>query len=65
MNAHDGSVLPFNPNLSNKTYAVAMSPGTGRLYVGGNFTTVGRSAPQLPAEVDPDTGGCWARRSPS
>jgi hypothetical protein len=55
INLVDDSVTGFDPNLSNKTYALAMSPA-GRLYVGGNFTTV-RGAPRsFLTQVDPMTG---------
>jgi Domain of unknown function (DUF5122) beta-propeller len=57
INLLDDSVTPFNPNLSNKTYALAMSPTTGRLYVGGNFTTVGGAPRSFLTQVDPVNGG--------
>ena len=39
-----GALLAFDPNLGNKTYAVAYSQAANRIFLGGNFTTVGGTA---------------------
>ena len=47
----------FNPNLNAQALAVAASPDRSRLYVGGDFTSVGGVARSRIAALDPLTGG--------
>lgn len=46
----------FNPNLNAQAYAVAAAPDGSRLYVGGDFTSVGGTAKSRVAALDPTTG---------
>jgi len=46
----------FNPNLNAQALAVAASPDGSRIYVGGDFTTVGGTARSRIAALDPATG---------
>lgn len=46
----------FNPNLNAQALAVAASPDGSRIYVGGDFTTVGGTARSRIAALDPTTG---------
>lgn len=56
----------FNPNLNGQAYAVAASPDGSRVYLGGEFTTVGGVARSRVAAVDPTSGaliGAFAART--
>lgn len=46
----------FDPNLNGQAYAIAASPDGSRLYVGGEFTTVGGVARSRVAALDPTSG---------
>jgi Domain of unknown function (DUF5122) beta-propeller len=49
-----GDLLPFNPNLGGKAYAVAAYGST--IYLGGNFLTVGGTTRNYLAAVDATSG---------
>ncbi len=46
----------FNPNLNGQALAVAASPDGSRIYVGGEFTSVGGVPRSRIAALDPVTG---------
>ena len=46
----------FNPNLNAQAYAIAAAPDGSRIYVGGDFTSVGGTAKSRVAALDPTTG---------
>ena len=46
----------FNPDLNGQAYAVAAAPDGSRIYLGGEFTTVGGVARSRLAAVDPTSG---------
>ncbi|MCC6497473.1 MAG: PQQ-like beta-propeller repeat protein, partial [Propionibacteriaceae bacterium] len=46
----------FNPNLNAQAFAVAASPDGSRIYIGGDFTTVGGITRSRIAALDPVTG---------
>ena len=53
---NSGAVLPFNPNLSGKANAVAISPNGRTVYLGGAFLNVNGQARRYLAAVDPASG---------
>lgn len=56
----------FNPNLNAQAYAIAAAPDGSRIYVGGDFTSVGGTAKSRVAALDPTTGvmiGSFAART--
>ncbi len=57
VNTTNGGLDPsFDPNVSGKVLAVAVNPAGTKVYLGGNFLTVGGVARQNLAEVNPVTG---------
>ena len=63
VNTTNGGLDPtFNPDVDAKVLAIAASADGSRLYIGGNFSTVGGVARSYMAEIDPVTG---AVRGPS
>jgi hypothetical protein len=58
-----GHLLAWNPNVNGNVYAVAVDPVNARVYLGGNFTTVGGAAHKDLARVVFGTGAVdatWA-----
>ncbi|HET9648571.1 MAG TPA: PKD domain-containing protein [Microlunatus sp.] len=56
----------FNPNLNGQAYAIAAAPDGSRIYVGGDFTSVGGTAKARVAALDPSSGaliGSFAART--
>ena len=52
-----GALKPsFNPNLNAQAFAIAASPDGSRIYVGGDFTSVGGVARSRIAALNPTTG---------
>jgi hypothetical protein len=50
-----GGLLPWNPNANGTVYAL-LADGSGNIYVGGSFTSVGGAAHKNLAEVNGTTG---------
>ncbi|MDE9364319.1 PKD domain-containing protein [Luteipulveratus sp. YIM 133132] len=59
-----GQLLPFNPSMNSKVYALALSPDKKRLYVGGAFTTVGGVWRSRIAAFDTATGALISSFAP-
>ena len=52
-----GALKPtFNPNLNGQAFALAASPDGSRIYVGGDFTSVGGVTRSRIAALNPSTG---------
>lgn len=49
-------VTSFNPNLNGQALAIEAAPDGSRIYVGGDFTSVGGAARSRIAALDPQTG---------
>ncbi|MFT3860676.1 PKD domain-containing protein [Micropruina sp.] len=49
-------ITTWNPNLNGQALAIAAAPDGSRIYVGGDFTTVGGTSKSRIAALDPTTG---------
>jgi hypothetical protein len=60
LNASTGALLPWDPNANGPVRSIAVAPGAGKVYLGGNFTTIKGAAHNrlaaVAAAVNPSTG---------
>ena len=64
--ASTGAVITsFNPNVNGRVSTMAMSPDGTRLYIGGNFRTVGGVTRNRVAAVNPTTGALITAFNPN
>lgn len=56
IDANTGKVTPWNPNANNTVRTLALSSDGSRLFVGGNFASVGGINRNRLAAIDPVTG---------
>jgi hypothetical protein len=58
--ATTGALLPFKAEADNEVFGLALPPGSGRLVLGGRFTTVNGTAAYGLSAVNPTTGATLA-----
>ncbi len=64
ISASTGELLAFNPSPDGPVRALALSPDGRRLYIGGNFDTVGGAPRKNLAAIDLETGNVEPAFSP-